>query len=234
MPAARQMLEQVAREPMLNPMHPPLAKQMIALSINTFGDNPLGWRYPGTLFGALAIARVLSRRTGAVQSSGAGDRRGPHRFCNQMLFVQSRIAMLDTSALAFSLFAIAAYRIHGFGKAAAPRVRARGRRFRLLNRLQMERAVRARHLHRHRRGDPPDARLAHAVRRRQSRRLVPAGFVARFPLLPFRDLLRPAAGAGLSRDLRPALRVFAWRHSGGAAADRAPTTPPPRSRAIPI
>jgi dolichyl-phosphate-mannose-protein mannosyltransferase len=43
-PAARQMLGQVAREPMLNPMHPPLAKQMIALSINTFGDNPLGWR----------------------------------------------------------------------------------------------------------------------------------------------------------------------------------------------
>jgi len=35
-PAARQMLEQVAREPMLNPMHPPLAKQLIVLSINTF------------------------------------------------------------------------------------------------------------------------------------------------------------------------------------------------------
>src|SRR6185312_9003911 len=57
-PAARQMLEPVMPKPMLNPMHPPLAKQMIALSIRAFGDNPLGWRYPGTLFGALAIVAV--------------------------------------------------------------------------------------------------------------------------------------------------------------------------------
>ena len=32
-PAARQMLEPVMPQPMLNPMHPPLAKQLIALSI---------------------------------------------------------------------------------------------------------------------------------------------------------------------------------------------------------
>jgi len=43
-PAARQMLEPVMPTPMLNPMHPPLAKQLIALSILTFGDVPLGWR----------------------------------------------------------------------------------------------------------------------------------------------------------------------------------------------
>ena len=43
-PAARQMLEPVLPSPMLNPMHPPLAKQLIALSIRTFGDVPLGWR----------------------------------------------------------------------------------------------------------------------------------------------------------------------------------------------
>ena len=52
-PAARQMLEPVMPQPMLNPMHPPLAKQLIALSMRVFGDDPLGWRYPGTLFGAL-------------------------------------------------------------------------------------------------------------------------------------------------------------------------------------
>src|SRR5262249_31905459 len=38
-PAARQMLLPVMPEPMLNPMHPPLAKQIIAFSIRTFGDN---------------------------------------------------------------------------------------------------------------------------------------------------------------------------------------------------
>src|ERR1700679_3433957 len=57
-PAARQMLEPVMPSPMLNPMHPPLAKQLIALSIRTFGDGPLGWRYPGVLFGSLAIVAV--------------------------------------------------------------------------------------------------------------------------------------------------------------------------------
>ena len=57
-PAARQMLEPVMPQPMLNPMHPPLAKQIIALSIRSFGDTPLGWRYPSVLFGSLAIVAV--------------------------------------------------------------------------------------------------------------------------------------------------------------------------------
>jgi len=37
-PAARQTLEPVMRGPMLNPMHPPLAEPLIALSIHSFGD----------------------------------------------------------------------------------------------------------------------------------------------------------------------------------------------------
>src|SRR3979411_830177 len=41
-PAARQMLEPAMPSPVLNPMHPPLAKQLIALSIRSFGDTPLG------------------------------------------------------------------------------------------------------------------------------------------------------------------------------------------------
>jgi dolichyl-phosphate-mannose-protein mannosyltransferase len=114
-PAARQMLGQVAREPMLNPMHPPLAKQMVALSINTFGDNPLGWRYPGTLFGALAIVAVYLGGLALFAAQGPAIAAGLIALCNQMLFVQSRIAMLDISALAFSLFAVAAF-IHGFRK----------------------------------------------------------------------------------------------------------------------
>src|SRR5580692_3485804 len=57
-PAARQMLEPDMSEPLLNPMHPPLAKQLIAISIRTFGDGPLGWRYPAALFGSLAIVAI--------------------------------------------------------------------------------------------------------------------------------------------------------------------------------
>ena len=57
-PAAKQMLEPGTPTPLLNPMHPPLAKQFMAWSIRAFGDVPLGWRYPSVLFGALAIVAM--------------------------------------------------------------------------------------------------------------------------------------------------------------------------------
>jgi dolichyl-phosphate-mannose-protein mannosyltransferase len=114
-PAARQMLEPVMPAPMLNPMHPPLAKQLIALSIRTFGDVPLGWRYPGALFGALSIVAMYFCGLALFAAQGPAIASALLAFFNQMLFVQSRIAMLDIFALAFGLFATAAF-IHGFQK----------------------------------------------------------------------------------------------------------------------
>ena len=114
-PAARQMLEPVMPQPMLNPMHPPLAKQLIALSIDAFGDGPLGWRYPATLFGALAVVAVYLIGLALFAAQGPAIASALLAFFNQMLFVQSRIAMLDIFSLAFGLFAIAAF-IHGFRK----------------------------------------------------------------------------------------------------------------------
>ena len=108
-PAARQMLEPVMPSPVLNPMHPPLAKQLIALSIRTFGDGPLGWRYPGVLFGALSIVAVYLCGLALFAGQGAAVAAALLAFFNQMLFVQSRIAMLDIFALAFGLFATAAF-----------------------------------------------------------------------------------------------------------------------------
>jgi dolichyl-phosphate-mannose-protein mannosyltransferase len=115
-PAARQMLAPATSEPMLNPMHPPLAKQLIALSIWSFGDNPLGWRYPGVLFGSLAIVAVYLCGLALFVAQGPAIAAALIAFFNQMVFVQSRIAMLDIFALAFGLFAIAAF-MHGFRKA---------------------------------------------------------------------------------------------------------------------
>src|SRR3954470_18419200 len=112
-PAARQMLEPVMPQPMLNPMHPPLAKQFIALSIHSLGDGPLGWRYPGVLFGSLAIVAVYLCGLALFAAQGPAVAASLLAFFNQMLFVQSRIAMLDIFALTFSLFAIAAF-MHGF------------------------------------------------------------------------------------------------------------------------
>ena len=127
--------------------------------------------------------------------------------------------MLDIFALTFSLFAIAAF-MHGFRRAAAASVvRACRDRLRPVDRLQMERAVRARGLHRHRRRDPPDARLAHAIRRRPAGRLVPARSLARFQMVAFRHLLRAHSGGRLSRDVHSALRFFVPGYSASATAD---------------
>jgi dolichyl-phosphate-mannose-protein mannosyltransferase len=114
-PAARQMLESGMPQPMLNPMHPPLAKQLIALSIRSFGDGPLGWRYPGVLFGSLAIVAIYLCGLVLFAAQGPAIAAALLAFFNQMVFVQSRIAMLDIFALAFGLFATAAF-MHGFRK----------------------------------------------------------------------------------------------------------------------
>jgi dolichyl-phosphate-mannose-protein mannosyltransferase len=108
-PAARQMLEPVSHAPMLNPMHPPLAKEIIALSIRTFGDNPLGWRYPSALFGALALVAIYLGALALFAAQGPASAACLLAFFNQMLFVQSRIAMLDIFAMAFGLLAAAAF-----------------------------------------------------------------------------------------------------------------------------
>jgi len=112
-PAARQMLEPVMPQPMLNPMHPPLAKQIIALSIHSFGDVPLGWRYPAVVFGALALVAVYLCGLALFAAQGPAIAATLLAFFNQMLFVQSRIAMLDIFALTFGLFATAAF-LHGY------------------------------------------------------------------------------------------------------------------------
>ncbi|MGN8549830.1 phospholipid carrier-dependent glycosyltransferase [Bradyrhizobium sp. 13971] len=112
-PAARQILLPVRDGPILNPMHPPLAKEIIALSIKAFGDGPLGWRYPAALFGALALVGVYLGGLALFASQQRAIAAVLLAFFNQMLFVQSRIAMLDIFALAFGLFAIAAF-VHGF------------------------------------------------------------------------------------------------------------------------
>ncbi len=114
-PAARQMLEPAPLAPQLNPMHPPLAKQLIALSILGFGDTPLGWRYPGVLFGSLAIVAMYLCGLALFAAQGPAVAAALLAFFNQMVFVQSRIAMLDIFALTFGLFAIASF-LHGFRK----------------------------------------------------------------------------------------------------------------------
>ena len=112
-PAARQILLPASREPTLNPMYPPLGKQLIALSIRTFGDNAFGWRYASTVFGALAVAAIYLCGLALFAAQGPAIAAAAIALLNQMLFVQARVAMLDVFVLGFSLLAIAAF-MHGF------------------------------------------------------------------------------------------------------------------------
>lgn len=114
-PAAKQLLESGAHTPLLNPMHPPLAKEFMALSIRAFGDNSLGWRYPSVVFGALAIVAMYLCGLALFAAQGPALATALLTFLNQMVFVQSRIAMLDIYMLAFDLFGVAAF-IYGFKK----------------------------------------------------------------------------------------------------------------------
>lgn len=111
-PAARQMRDAMPSQPQLNPMHPPLAKQLIAVSIGVFGDTAFGWRYAGTVFGALAVVAIYLCGLALLSGQGPAIAAAMLALCNQMLYVQARIAMLDIFALAFSLLAIAAF-LHG-------------------------------------------------------------------------------------------------------------------------
>ena len=112
-PAAKQLLEPGPHQPLLNPMHPPLAKQFMALSIKAFGDKPLGWRYPSLVFGALAIVAMYLCGLALFRSQSAALATAALTLLNQMVFVQSRIAMLDIYALTFDLFGVAAF-IYGY------------------------------------------------------------------------------------------------------------------------
>lgn len=114
-PAARQMLAPSMSQPMLNPMHPPLAKELMATSIAALGDNAFGWRYPATLFGALALVAIYLCGLALFAAQGPAIAATLIAAFNQMLYVQARTAMLDIFALGFGLLAIAAF-MHGFRK----------------------------------------------------------------------------------------------------------------------
>ena len=127
-------------------------------------------------------SRCISAALALFGSQGAALATAALTFLNQMVFVQSRIAMLDIYALTFDLFGIAAF-IHGYRKQRPERrLRACRSCLRPCRRVQMERLLSARRRHCHRRRDPPAAGMAHAVCRSERRRLVPARSLAGFPL----------------------------------------------------
>jgi len=91
-PAARRLIDLTRR---LNPEHPLLGKEMIAIGIRLFGDHPFGWRFPNLVLGSLGLfagARAMwwvsgSRRVSLLFAFLIAT--------DFIWFVLSRIAMLD-------------------------------------------------------------------------------------------------------------------------------------------
>ena len=104
-PAARALLW---RTHLANPEHPPLAKALIAAGIALFGDNSLGWRIGSTIAGTatiLALFWTLWLLFGRLRTAVLGTLFG---LVNFTVYVQARIAMLDSYMAAFLLLGIAA------------------------------------------------------------------------------------------------------------------------------
>lgn len=103
-PAARDVFGLAARA---NEEHPPFAKWLIGLSMAIFGDSPAGWRALSTVAGVatmLSIYAIALKLFGDVRTAATAALLA---LLNQMLFVQARIAMLDTYAAAFLFMSIA-------------------------------------------------------------------------------------------------------------------------------
>ena len=98
LPAARELLE---RGLYINREHPLFAKQLIALGIALFGDNPLGWRIFSVTAGALALFASMRAMWFSSLSRFATLSYGALLASGFLLYVQSRIAMLDIFMAAF-------------------------------------------------------------------------------------------------------------------------------------
>lgn len=98
LPAAREL---AALGEWRNREHPLLGKELIALGIALFGDNPWGWRLPSALAGAGALFAAMRALWFASCSRFAALAYGLLLASGFTLFVQSRIAMLDVFMLAF-------------------------------------------------------------------------------------------------------------------------------------
>ncbi len=91
----------------LNPEHPLLGKQLIALGIYLFGDNPLGWRIMSLVFGTIAVGAAMRAFWQASHDRFACVAFGVLLATGFHLFIHARIAMLDIFMAGF--LAIAAW-----------------------------------------------------------------------------------------------------------------------------
>ena len=111
LPAAREWLTLMGDGPgtYLNPEHPPLGKQIIALGIYVFGDNPLGWRILSLIAGVIALIAAMRALWHASHDRLSTIAFGVLLATGFHLFIHARIAMLDIFMVAFLCLAAWAF-----------------------------------------------------------------------------------------------------------------------------
>ncbi|WP_408591700.1 glycosyltransferase family 39 protein [Novosphingobium sp.] len=102
LPAARRLIDLTRR---LNPEHPLLGKEFIALGMKLVGDTPFGWRLPNLVAGTLGLFGATRAVWWASRSRVTTLLFGVFLATNFQWFILSRIAMLDMAML--SMMALA-------------------------------------------------------------------------------------------------------------------------------
>jgi dolichyl-phosphate-mannose--protein O-mannosyl transferase len=105
-PSAKQFLAMTTNQ---NWEHPPLAKMLMAVGIGLWGDRPIGWRFMSTVFGSLTLVGMYLLAFVLFESEALALWVALLTLVNQLLYVQSRIGMLDTFMFAFLVWAMTAY-----------------------------------------------------------------------------------------------------------------------------
>ena len=99
-PAARVLL---GFDHISNREHPLFGKELLALGITIFGDNPIGWRAFPALAGIVTLGAFMRALWHATLSRFATLAGGVLLATGFVLFIQSRIAMLDIFMACFCM-----------------------------------------------------------------------------------------------------------------------------------
>lgn len=83
------------RPPAVEWLHPPLSKQLMAISIRIFGDTPFGWRFPSAIAGTLLVLLVIGLSQSLFHRHEISLLTGLFASFEHLLVVQSRIATPD-------------------------------------------------------------------------------------------------------------------------------------------